>query len=414
MLQNTPLPTVPQRRPAWDVLRATPQGRVRSLYLHVPFCFHKCHYCDFYSLVDTRDRQGPFADRLVRELAAISPWAGPLSTIFVGGGTPSLLRPELWRRVLTALADHFDLADIRAGQGEFTVECNPETVTPELLGVLRSGGVDRISIGAQTFEPRHLKTLERWHDPESVPRAVEMAREAGFRRLSLDLIYAIPGQTVAEWERDLRRALSLGTEHLSCYNLTYEPGTAMTARLKRGEFEPVDEEVEIEMFETAGRIAREAGLERYEISNYAQPGCESRHNLVYWRCGEWLAAGPSAAGHIMAGSGGHRWKHSPRLDDYLSFDEGGFAPISEHEPPDAARLVRERIMMGIRLSEGVDAASLIRQAAAISTAWGASLVAAIESAVASGLADRVGGRVRLTDRGVLLADRIASEWMGAG
>lgn len=414
MLQNTPLPTVPQRRSARSVLQAAPQARARSLYVHVPFCFHKCHYCDFYSLVDTRDRQEPFAGRLIRELAAISPWAGPLSTIFVGGGTPSLLRPDLWRRVLAALGDHFDLAEIKAGRGEFTVECNPETVTPELMGVLRSGGVDRISIGAQSFEPRHLKTLERWHDPESVPRAVEMAREAGFSRLSLDLIYAIPGQTIAEWERDLERALALGTEHLSCYNLTYEPGTAMTARLKRGEFEPVDEEGEIGMFEAAERMARKAGLERYEISNFARPGCESRHNLVYWRCGEWLAAGPSAAGHVAAESGGHRWKHSPRLDDYLSIEDGGFAPIAEHEPPDAPRLVRERIMMGIRLSEGLDADALVRQAAAVSAAWGGSLASAIESSVAGGLAERIGEHVRLTDRGVLLADRIASEWMRSG
>ncbi|QYU68363.1 coproporphyrinogen III oxidase family protein [Leptolyngbya sp. 15MV] len=207
---------------------------VRSLYIHIPFCFHKCHYCDFYSFVDTQDRQGPMVDRLVRELSAQAPWTRGevLETVFVGGGTPSLLRPELWERLLGAMH-----AVLRFGQQtEFTVECNPETVTPELMAVLRSGGVNRVSIGAQSFEARHLRTLERWHDPENVARAIELARRAGIERQSVDLIYAIPGQTLDDWARDLERTLALGTTHVSCYNLTYEPNTAMAVRLRRGEF----------------------------------------------------------------------------------------------------------------------------------------------------------------------------------
>jgi len=279
MAHDTAIPVLGQRRrsarealcaggfprsPTWD------SGPVRSLYIHVPFCFHKCHYCDFYSLVDTRDRQGPFVERLIRELTALAPWAGgqPLRTIFVGGGTPSLLRVELWERLLAALRERFDLSGMHPdGPGEFTVECNPETVTPELMATLAAGGVNRVSVGAQSFDERHLKTLERWHNPENVGRAIELARAAGVPRQSVDLIFGIPGQTLEEWASDLGRALALGTTHLSCYNLTYEAGTAMTARLKRGEFSPADEDVEVAMYAHTLECLRGAGIDRYEVSN---------------------------------------------------------------------------------------------------------------------------------------------------
>src|SRR5690606_19916459 len=205
-----------------DLREALP--RPRSLYLHIPFCFHKCHYCDFYSIVDNRDRQEAFAARLGRELVALAPLAAPqpLRTIFVGGGTPTLLRRDLWEGLLKVLADNYDLAEIRAGRGEFTVECNPETATPELMATLRQGGVNRLSVGAQSFDPRHLKTLERWHDPANVARAFDQARAAGIDNLNLDLILGIPVQTLDEWSADLEMALAPDPAHLSCYALTYE------------------------------------------------------------------------------------------------------------------------------------------------------------------------------------------------
>ncbi|MBL8760497.1 MAG: radical SAM family heme chaperone HemW, partial [Phycisphaerae bacterium] len=288
----------------------------RSLYIHVPFCFHKCHYCDFYSIVDTRDRQAAFVDRLNQELAAQSHLAAgaPLRTIFVGGGTPSLLRPDLWTRLLATLENRFDLSLIRRGPGgltgEFTVECNPETVTPELADILASGGVTRVSMGAQSFHAAHLKTLERWHHPDNVARALDIAAGAGIARRSVDLIYAIPGQSVSDLERDLDAATSLPVEHVSAYNLTYEPNTAMTHRLKRGEFTPADEDLEADMFTLVGERLRARGFARYEVSNYARPGAECRHNLAYWRQDQWLACGPSASGHAR----GIRWKNTPRLD----------------------------------------------------------------------------------------------------
>jgi oxygen-independent coproporphyrinogen III oxidase len=411
----------PSVRHAGEILKsvgseiAQASGGVRSLYIHVPFCFHKCHYCDFYSLVDTRDRQESFTARLCRELAAFGAWeratnhVGALKTIFVGGGTPSLLAVPLWGRVLETLAREFDLSEIQSGRGEFTVECNPETVTPALMETLRGGGVNRVSVGAQSFNETHLKTLERWHDPANVPRAIDMARSAGISRQSVDLIFGIPGQSVEDWRSDLRTALSLGTRHVSCYNLTYEPNTAMTARLKRGEFTPADEDVEVEMFGVTRDTLRGAGLERYEISNFSAPGEESQHNLAYWRQEQWLAAGPSASAHV----GGNRWKNSPRLDDYLNGDTEGFSPVIDHEGPDESRAVREFVMTGIRLSEGLAWDPLLERAETVSPGANHRLERTHAKLCAQGWIERDAGRVRLTEAGVLMANRVAEALMDA-
>ena len=389
---------------------------VRSLYIHTPFCVHKCHYCDFYSIVDTRDRQAAYTERLIRELAAQAPLAGPIETIFVGGGTPTLLAVECWQRILDALRSLYDLSPIDAGRGEVTVECNPETASAELFDVLRAGGVSRLSVGAQSFNTRHLKILERWHDPESVPRALELARAAGIERRSLDLIFAVPGQTLDEWADDLDRALALPIDHLSCYALTYEPGTAMTVRWQRGEFASADEDIETQMAEhTVGRL-RTAGFERYEVSNFARmdtaSGGACAHNLAYWRQESWLAAGPSASGHVRVAEGGsHRWKNVPRLDSYLAGDDEGFAHVIDHEPPDARRLLAERLMTGVRIAEGFDAASI--EAAAEQLGVADALVRAIHVAADRGWLARCGDHWAPTDAGFLVADRLAVNLMEA-
>lgn len=394
-------------------LAADPASKpVRSLYIHVPFCFHKCHYCDFYSLVDTRDRQGPFLDRLLVELAALAPLTRgePVRTIFVGGGTPTLLAPPLWGRLLTGLGQSFDLSQIRAGRGEFTVECNPETASPELFALLRAGGVDRLSVGAQSFDPAHLKTLERWHDPASVERALGLARRAGFERLSLDLIFAIPGQTLPEWEQDLARAIDLGVTHLSCYALTYEPNTAMTARLGRAEFQACDEDLEADMYELMVARCAQAGLERYEVSNSAPRGQECAHNLAYWRQDSWLAAGPSASAHLLDPAGGSwRWKNQPRLDDYLRHDERGHPPAVDIESPRPRRLLAEQIMTGLRLREGIDLAAI--SAGVVDATLAERLCAVASEQIARGVLTEHRGRLRLTESGFLFADGLAREFL---
>lgn len=418
-MHDTAIPLLKQR-PAITartalVSTATPDrggAPVRSLYIHVPFCFHKCHYCDFYSIVDTRDRQQSFLARLETELEAMAPWAAgvPLLTVFVGGGTPSLLRRDLWERLLKRLGELFDLSLMGGDRaGEFTVECNPETVSAELMHTLHAGGVTRVSVGAQSFDRHQLKTLERWHDPENVPRAIELARQAGIARQSVDLIFGIPGQSLDAWRADLERALGLGTEHLSCYNLTYEPGTAMTARLKRGEFQAADEDLEVEMYRLTLDTLRGRGLERYEVSNYSRPGQECRHNLAYWRQEQWLATGPSASAHV----GGQRWKNIARLDDYLSVSENGFAPITDFEAPDPRRGLSERIMTGLRLGEGLDSRPVLEAAERLDPNAPARLGGVARRNADNALLADSDDRWILTDEGFLLADGIVLEFMEA-
>jgi oxygen-independent coproporphyrinogen-3 oxidase len=305
----------------------------------------------------------------------------------------------------------------RSRIGEFTVECNPESATPELMRTLETGGVNRVSVGAQSFVPRHLATLERTHNPANVERAIDAARGAGIARTSVDLIFGIPGQTLEEWEGDVRTALALGTTHVSCYALTYEANTPMTARLKRGEFAATDEDVEATMFERTVEMMRGAGLARYEVSNFARPGHESMHNLAYWRQEQWLAAGPSASGHTWAGMslrsglGSWRWKNVGRLGDYLA--RPGRSPVVDVEAPDAGRLVRERIMMGLRIAEGIDGAAILADAEACTPGSHGKLELLARRFAEEGLLKTSGGRWTLTDAGFLVADFVAAELMAA-
>lgn len=297
---------------------------------------------------------------------------------------------------------------MQTGTGEFTVECNPESVTRELLDTLVAGSVTRVSIGAQSFHATHLKTLERRHDPAGVSRAIEIARAAGIQRQNVDLIFGVPGQTLDEWRADLQHTIAMGTEHVSCYNLTYEPNTAMTARLARGEFEKADEDVEVEMYHATLSTLRAAGLDRYEVSNYAKPRAECRHNLAYWRQAPWLAAGPSASAHVA----GHRWKNVPRLDDYLSIDDAGFAPMMDLEPPDELRALREHLMTGVRLTEGVSSTSMLGRAQILCGETQAKRLSQVASAfIAKGWMHRDPQRWRLTDDGFLFADSVAADLM---
>jgi oxygen-independent coproporphyrinogen III oxidase len=386
----------------------------RSLYIHIPFCSHKCHYCDFYSIVDRQDRQKAFTDRLVRELRAQAALISdsPLESIFVGGGTPSLLEPQLWEVLLKELNTHFDLSLIHEGIGEFTVECNPESVTQGLAHVLVQGGVNRASLGAQSFNKDHLKSLERLHNPDNVPIAVDCLHQAGIERLSVDLIYAVPGQSLEDLDHDLQTALSLPIEHISAYGLTYEPGTAMTARLAKGEFQQAPDDIEAEMYQHTINTLRSHGFERYEVSNHAKQGARCKHNMAYWTQRNWLAIGPSASGHFH----GARWKNTPRLDDYLNFDDKGFSPVCEIEEPDTRRELMDLLMTSIRLSDGVDAISALETAETLNAAEKLNIVAQ-DCHKAGWIIDAQiqakNTRWQLNDEGFLFADRVAREFIGA-
>ena len=293
-----------------------------SLYVHIPFCIAKCGYCDFNSYaLDTLLERGhagedwarSYADALIEEtrsrVVAFSLQDRKLSTIFFGGGTPSLFPADETRRVLDFVAASFDLSP----DCEITLEANPGAAEAERFGALREAGVNRISIGVQTFDDAALGRLDRVHTGEDAQSAFRSARAAGFANVSLDLMFGIPYQTIPMAERDIERAIALGPEHLSAYELTIEPGTAFHARQARGELDGLpDEETALRMWEIRDTALSKAGYERYEISNFAKPGFACRHNLNYWRRGDYLGIGAGAHSLI---EGERSWNHA-RPDVY--------------------------------------------------------------------------------------------------
>ncbi len=374
---------------------------VRALYVHVPFCRTLCGYCDFYSTRFRSDRVAPLVDALLAELRRWSD-ARPLrfDTLFVGGGTPTTLPADELERLLAALAAFRDpAADV-----EFTVEANPATLTPARAAALARCGVNRVSLGAQSFEPRELRVLDRRHRPEQVAETVALCRAAGLTRLSLDLIFGVPGQTCESWARSLAAALALDPEHLSCYGLTYEEGTPLTARRDAGRLRPLDDDTEAEQYEYAMDALAAAGRPQYELSNYARPGRECRHNLRYWHNEPYLGLGPSAAGFIDE----VRYKNVADTAAYVAAIRAGGSARVEEETLPPERRARETAMLELRLVAGIDR----RRFAERYGADPADLFAtAIARHTAAGLLEVDERGVRLTRTGRLLANRVMADFV---
>ena len=374
-----------------------PAASIDALYVHVPFCFHKCHYCDFYSITrQTPERMDQFVDLLLAEAALWRNVRARPTTVFFGGGTPSLLPLGVMKRLIDGLHEAFDLSAV----SEWSIEVNPATVDADYLRMLRGRGVDRLSFGAQSFDLGELKTLERHHTPTDVRRSVAMARDAGFGRLNLDLIYAIPGQDANSWQRSLDAAIALGTTHLSCYGLTYEPNTVIAVRKRLGRLTAVEDDAELAMLHQTRRELSRVGLLPYEISNYAAAGEECRHNLAYWTGKNYVGLGPSAASHVD----GHRFKNRQHLGDWESAVPTGRLPVVEHEVLADRDRVDERLMLELRLSRGVrwrdydvDLRTMFAQTLRTVSALG--LIAV----------DEVG--FRLTEPGLDVADGVAGEFV---
>ena len=315
----------------------------RHLYVHLPFCAHRCGYCDFVTAVGRRDVHGAYVDALLRELELERPLlASRVETVFVGGGTPTFTEPEALARLLEALPE----------AEEVTVEANPETVTPALAALLRNRGVTRVSLGAQTFRPHLLATLERLATPASVRRAFYALRDAGFDNISLDLIYGIPGQSAADLSRDLDDALALEPEHLSCYELEAKPGTRF-AHTFGDELARQAEAME-DYFERVVRRLTEAGYRWYETANFCRRtqaasgrDLRARHNLGYWLGRDYVGLGIGAVSTV----GGRRWRNTPRLAGYVEALATGGTPPREVEELDDAVRAQERVLLGLRLDE---------------------------------------------------------------
>jgi oxygen-independent coproporphyrinogen III oxidase len=364
-------------------MKAAPHG-ARHLYVHLPFCAHRCGYCDFVTLVGKREGHGAYVDALLAELELERDvLAEGVETVFLGGGTPTFTEPGELARLLNALP--------RAA--EVTVEANPETVTPQLASLLRESGVTRVSLGAQSFDPRLLAVLERRAGPDDVRRAFYHLRDACFDNISLDLIYGIPGQSPSDLERDLAAALALAPEHLSCYELEAKPGTrfvhAWGAELAR------QEDAMEGYFEQVVETLVAAGYRWYETANFCREGRQARHNMAYWLGRDYLGLGIGAVSTVAD----LRWRNAPKLAPYLAALASGVRPPRELEQLDGQTRVVERLMLGLRLDRPVPLGEVA----------GAIEPGALDRLERLGLVKRIDGSLGLTRRGRFLGGGVTAE-----
>ena len=397
-----------------------PSATALGAYLHIPFCTQRCGYCSFNTAPDAPGAVGRFVPALLGEidLAATAPWAAAvrLKSVFLGGGTPSLLPPEAMAAILDRLRANFPL-ELSA---EITVECNPESVSVERLTGYRHAGVTRISLGVQSLDDRVLPTLDRLHTAAQAREAFDAARAAGFSDVSADLIYGLPGLDLPTWETTVKGVLGWQPDHLSAYALTLDEGSLWHARGvsvlraagRRGAGPPPaeksespilmpPEETTTAQYRLMTELAANAGYEHYEVSNYARPGHRSAHNQIYWRAEEYLGFGPGACGYL----GDVRYANVKGVDRWAAMIAGGLAPVDSHEALTPRQRMAERLMLGLRMREGVPAQWMEERVAVD----GSRLRGVLAAWTERGLLVTEGGRARLTEPGFLLSDALFME-----
>ncbi|MHA7649282.1 radical SAM family heme chaperone HemW [Mycobacterium sp. ML4] len=370
----------------------TTAGRPFGLYVHVPFCITRCGYCDFNTYTPAElggVNPDAWLSALRTELErAAARLGGPtVDTVFVGGGTPSLLGGARLTTLLDMVRDHFTLAP----GAEITTEANPESTWPEFFEAIREAGYTRVSLGMQSVVPRLLGVLDRVHTPNRSAAAAREALELGFEHVSLDLIYGTPGESDDDLLRSVDTAVETGVDHVSAYALVIEEGTAMARRVRNGELDPPDDDVLAHRYELADERLSAAGLGWYEVSNWARPGGECRHNLGYWDRGEWWGAGPGAHSYV----GATRWWNVKHPNTYGARLAEGELPVAGFEELGAEALHTEEVLLQIRLRQGLPLARL-----------GAAERQRAEQVVANGLLESDGDHLVLSDRGRLLADAV--------
>jgi oxygen-independent coproporphyrinogen III oxidase len=361
---------------------------LHHLYVHIPFCPKICPYCSFYKEASDRNKTQAFLDAVLldldRRLLEVPPCR--IETIFFGGGTPSALSVKQLEFLLTGLRRRLDLSGLR----EWTLEMNPATVSLEKAQMLRQFGVNRISMGVQSWDPELLNRLGRVHSAEQAERSFQILREAGFNNLNLDLIFGIPGQSTEIWEQSLRKTIDLAPEHISAYCLTYEEDTEFFRRHQRGELSQ-NTELDAKFFELTMGLLESSGYQQYEISNYANPGYECLHNLAYWRGQDYLGLGPSAFSTI----GKQRWQNTPDTSRYIEQLEAGIEPVSLREEITGQIRKSEEIAFGLRTSTGVLESTM--------QGWARELDALRNE----GYLEAKNSHLRLTAKGRMVADAIA-------
>ncbi len=382
-----------------------------SLYIHIPWCQSKCPYCDFNSYAAAAWPEAEYTRAIVAEMrsrAADAPFHGaPLRTIFFGGGTPSLFAPDSIAAIIDAAAATFG---IEPG-AEITLEANPGTVDAAKLAGMRTAGVNRLSMGAQSFDDEVLKFLGRIHRADDTRAAARAARRAGFERMNLDLIFAVPGQTLGGVMRDIGEAAALEPDHISAYNLTFEEGTAFFADLRRGRIAALESDEQAAMYAAVREEVARRGYAMYEISNYARPGGEARHNLTYWRARSYLGLGAGAHSFARGAGGapsGRRWWNERTPARYIELVSRTSRAESGAEEIDAATAASEFVFLNLRLREGF---ALDDFRARFGRDFDEVFGARAARMATDGLLAREHGRVRLTERGLELADSVFAEFV---
>lgn len=372
----------------------TPVAPDLGLYVHVPFCARQCEFCAFYEQAPRRTDIDRYLDCVERELKSLA-LPRRANTVFWGGGTPSLLPPRDLERLALAT-----LATCGGRPDEWTVEMTPATARPDRLRVLRDMGVNRVSIGVQSFNEDILHALGRIHTVKQVYEAIDAVRAAGFDNLNLDMMFALPGQSYEEWESDLKRAIAAGPEHISTYCLMFEEDTALWTRLMRNETKKRSAEEEAVFYENTWAVLENAGMHQYEVSNFAKEGHECAHNVNTWRMQEWVGVGPSAASQIDM----RRFTNVPSLNDWAKGIDTGKAARIDEEALTAGTLATDCIIFGLRMTRGVDFGELSTRFP--SHDWKKEMQTA-ELLKSEGFAEFDGSKLRLTPKGRLVTDQIA-------
>lgn len=374
------------------------KGKSTSLYIHIPFCVRKCVYCDFFSIPYDEVLALNYMDGMIEELELRRNEAGTLQTVYIGGGTPTTVPTPALVRLLKRVKDSFEMAR----NAEITIEANPGTIGKETLGKLYDAGINRFSIGVQSFDNNELRLLGRIHTFEEALKAIAAVRRAGIANVSIDLIYGIPGQSPDEWLRTIEAAVELSPEHISTYELTPEKNTPLYKLISQGRIEKPDEESIILMYYSTVDKLKAAGYSHYEISNFAKPGFECRHNLNYWNRGEYVGIGSGAHGFI----GNKRIKNISDVNKYLRTLKEGRLPVEEGSEISREDAMKEAVFLGLRKMEGLNIKKLTEDLRT-------DIEEASKELIAEGLLESEGGYIRLTRKGIVISNTVIARMFEA-
>lgn len=375
---------------------------MRGLYVHIPFCIKKCNYCDFNSVRISKEEKESFIESLIREFELYSEELRGVTfdTLFIGGGTPTILEGQEIRLIMEKIRENFDISK----GAEITIESNPKTIDEKKAIILKEIGINRISMGIQAVQQKHLDFLGRVHSFEEAKKNVLMLQDIGFENINVDLMFAFPGQTMEDWKESIGEILKLNLSHISGYSLIIEDGTAIGRLYDEGKVDEFDEELDRKMYYYMRDELEKKGYHQYEISNFAKDGRESKHNTIYWKCFEYAGFGPGSHSFLK----GVRYSNVEDLNDYKEMTSSGQKPVEDSNQLSKEDMMEERIFMGLRMNEGISISKFNQDFGVdFKVLYGDE----IEGLVSDGLLEIAGDRVKLTEKGIDISNSVFTEFL---